>query len=159
MKNHMKSIAGAAIVLLTMAGSSMADNKSTVQTFYDFLSNASSKDQAAAFMAVTTDNWESVGNYSGKNKPREAFTGQVGGFGKLIPNLKWAVQDMHEDGDFVVVRSRATGTPKGPLFGVNGEGRSFDIMTIDIHEMKDGKIARSYHIEDWAGALQQLKGK
>jgi predicted ester cyclase len=66
---------------------------------------------------------------------------------------------MHEDGDFVVVRSRATGTPKGPLFGVNGEGRSFDIMTIDIHEMKDGKIARSYHIEDWAGALQQLKGK
>ena len=85
--------------------------------------------------------------------------GQVGGFGKLIPDLKWDVQAMHQDGNTITVRSRATGTPVGPLFGVDGQGRSFDIMTIDIHEIEDGKIVRTYHIEDWAGALQQLKGR
>ena len=58
-----------------------------------------------------------------------------------------------------VVRSRATGTPTGPLFGVDGNGRSFDILTIDIHTIEHGKITRSYHVEDWAGALQQLSGK
>lgn len=83
----------------------------------------------------------------------------MGGFGQLMPDLNWAVQDMYQDGDTVVVRSRATGTPVGPLFGVDGQGRSFDIMTIDIHELKDGVIARTYHIEDWAGALQQLSGQ
>jgi len=57
------------------------------------------------------------------------------------------------------MRSRATGTPKGPLFGVDGEGRSFDILTIDIHTVENGKIVTSYHLEDWAGALQQLQGK
>lgn len=62
-------------------------------------------------------------------------------------------------GDKVVVRSRATGTPNGPLFGVDGKGKSFDILTIDIHTVEDGKIVRSYHLEDWAGALQQLKSK
>uniref|UniRef100_UPI003A938C71 ester cyclase n=1 Tax=Hoeflea sp. TaxID=1940281 RepID=UPI003A938C71 len=51
-----------------------------------------------------------------------------------------------------------TGTPVTPFFGVDGEGRSFDIMTIDIHELEDGVIARTYHVEDWAGALQQLSG-
>jgi predicted ester cyclase len=66
---------------------------------------------------------------------------------------------MHESGDFVTVRSRATGTPVAPFFGVDGEGRSFDIMTIDIHELADGKIVRSYHVEDWAGALQQLSDR
>jgi hypothetical protein len=42
---------------------------------------------------------------------------------------------------------------------VNGEGRSFDILTIDIHELEDGVIVRTYHVEDWAGALQQLRGQ
>jgi hypothetical protein len=27
---------------------------------------------------------------------------------------------------------------------------SFDIMTIDIHTVEDGKIATTYHIEEWA---------
>ncbi len=78
---------------------------------------------------------------------------------KLIPDLDWDVQAMHQDGNFVTVRSRATGTPTGPLFGVDGEGRSFDIMTIDIHELENGVIVRSYHVEDWSGALQQLAGR
>ena len=135
------------------------DDEATVQVFYDFLSNPASSEHAQAFRAATTEDWQSIGNYSGKNKSQEAFVGQVGGFSKLIPDLNWAVQDMHQDGDTVVVRSRATGTPVAPLFGVDGQGRSFDILTIDIHHLENGKIATTYHIEDWAGALQQLSGR
>ena len=83
----------------------------------------------------------------------------MSGFAQLLPDLNWAIQATHESGDFVTVRSRATGTPVAPLFGVDGEGRSFDIMAIDIHEIADGKIVRSYHVEDWAAALQQLSGR
>lgn len=152
-------IAAAMLIAGSIAGSALADEKSVVQTFYDLLSNPASKQHAAAFKGATADNWESIGNYSGVNKTREAFLGQVGGFGKLMPDLKWEVQQMIQDGDQVVVRSRATGTPVGPLFGVDGKGKSFDILTIDIHTVDDGKIIRTYHVEDWAGALQQLKGK
>lgn len=154
-----KLIAVFSLLLMGIAGSAMADDKTTVQKFYDFLSNPSSETHSAAFMSAVTDDWESVGNYTGKNKQRAAFVGQVGGFGKLIPDLAWSVQSMHQDGNVITVRSRATGTPVGPLFGVDGEGRSFDILTIDIHEIVGGKIARSYHVEDWAGALQQLSGR
>jgi len=66
---------------------------------------------------------------------------------------------MLQSGNKIVVRSRATGTPKDPLFGVDGKGRSFDILTIDIHTLEGGKIIKTYHVEDWAGALKQLKGK
>ena len=145
--------------LLPVANGALADDKATVQTFYDFLSNPGSAAAAKAFKANTAENWESIGDYSGKNKSRDAFAGQVGGFGKLIPDLKWEVQAMHQDGNSITVRSRATGTPVGPLFGVDGEGRSFDIMTIDIHTLENGKIVRSYHIEDWAGAMRQLSGR
>ena len=47
----------------------------------------------------------------------------------------------------------------GPLFGIDGEGKSFDILTIDIHTIEEGKIVRTYHVEDWTGALRQLKAK
>ena len=110
-------------------------------------------------MAASSDDWKSIGDYSGKNKSKEAFAGQLGGFSKLIPDLNWEIQGIHQSGNVFTVRSRATGTPVGPLFGVDGEGRSFDILTIDIHTVENGKITHSYHVEDWAGALRQLSGR
>ena len=155
---NLKSLFASA-ALATLATGAFADDKATVTTFYDLLSNPGSAEHVAAFEAATSEEWTSVGDYSGNNKTREAFLGQVGGFAQLMPDLNWAIQDIHQDGDTFVVRSRATGTPVAPFFGVDGQGRSFDIMTIDIHELEDGVIARTYHIEDWAGAVQQLSGK
>jgi predicted ester cyclase len=149
----------ASAALATFATSAFADDKATVTTFYDLLSNPGSQEHVTAFEAATSEGWTSMGDYSGSNKTREAFLGQIGGFAQLMPDLNWAIQDMHQDEDTFVVRSRATGTPVAPFFGVDGEGRSFDIMTIDIHELEDGVIARTYHVEDWAGALQQLSGQ
>ena len=155
----LKPVLAATVLIGTLMTPAMADDKAVVQKFYDFLSNPTSTEHAAALKAVTADNFESIGDYSGKSKSREAFIGQVGGFGKLIPDLKWAPQDMIEQGGKVVVRSRATGTPKGPLFGVDGKGKSFDIMSIDIHTVVNGKIVQTQHVEDWSGALRQLSAQ
>jgi len=149
----------ASAALATFATGALADDADTVQVFYDLLSNPGSQEHVAAFQDATSADWESLGDYSGKNKTREAFLGQMGGFAKLIPDLDWDVQAMHQDGNFVTVRSRATGTPVAPFFGVDGEGRGFDILTIDIHELEGGVIVRTWHVEDWAGALQQLSGR
>lgn len=157
------SISVAALLILSVSAVSNAfadEQKGVVQSFYDFLSNPASQAHADAFAASTADDWQSIGDYSGKNKQRDQFIGQVSGFfAQLIPDLKWEVQEMIQEGNTVVVRSRATGTPNGPLFGVDGKGKSFDILTIDIHTLADGKIVTSYHVEDWAGALQQLSGE
>ncbi len=160
MNKSVKFLAATAIAVSSMASSVWADNIATVTKFYDLLSNPGSETHQSAFKETITEGWESIGNYSGKNKSAGAFLGQMGGFSKLIPDLKWDVQAMHEADNFITVRSRATGTPVAPFFGVDGQGRSFDILTIDIHELNDeGKIVRTHHVEDWATALQQLSGK
>jgi len=161
MKKQIRALVPAALLL---GGSMMnvalaSGDRDLVQTFYDFLSNPGSEELATELTRVTSKDWQSIGDYSGTHKTKEAFTAQVGGFGKLIPDLEWNVQEMIQEGNRVVVRSRATGTPTGPLFGVDGKGNSFDIMTIDIHTIEDGKIVRTYHVEDWAGALHQLASK
>ena len=45
------------------------------------------------------------------------------------------------------------------LFGVPHSGKSFRIMAIDIQTIRDGKIARTYHLENWLSALGQLRAK
>ena len=154
------TLASTVLLISSMFNSAIANEKLVVQSFYDFLSNPASEDHAQAFKDVTDENWQSIGDYSGSSKKRDQFIGQVSGFfAKLMPDLNWEVQEMIQEGNTVVVRSRATGTPNGPLFGVDGKGKSFDILTIDIHTVENGKIVTSYHVEDWAGALQQLKGQ
>lgn len=152
-------LAAFSIAAATLASSAFADDKASVQKFYDFLSNPGSEAHAEALVEVIADDWLSIGGYSDDAKSREAFMAQLGGFSKLVPDLNWAVEEMIEADGKVIVRGRATGTPVGPFFGVDGEGRSFDIMSIDIHTLEDGKIVQSYHVEDWAGALQQLSAQ
>lgn len=159
MKIFRTLVATLLLSLGSLHSAAFAGDKAVVQSFYDYLSNPGSKSHAETFKGNVTSDWESIGNYSGKNKTAGAFIGQLGYFAKLIPDLNWNVEEMIQSGDRVVVRSRATGTPNGPLFGVDGKGKSFTILTIDIHTVKDGKISKTYHVEDWAGALAQLKGK
>ena len=152
----LKTAAAAALVALATTAARADD---AITAFYGFLSAPTSADAAAAAKAGLTENWVSIGDYSGAQKSREAFLKQIAGFGQLIPDMTWKIEERIEAGDRVIIRGRATGTPKGPMFGVDGKGKGFEIMSIDIHTLKDGKIVKTYHVEDWAGALGQLGGQ
>lgn len=132
--------------------------KAIVAPFYDALNRPSTKNVNELVRGAASENWRS---YAGEtiSKGREEFIAQVIGFGRLIPDLAWDIKEILVAGDRVIVRSEASGTPAGEFFGVPHTGRSFKIMTIDIHAIKDGKLVTAHHVEDWASALRQLSGK
>jgi steroid delta-isomerase-like uncharacterized protein len=135
-------------------------NRALVTSFYsEVLSQTTAADLTERMAQRLAPSWQSIGDYSGIAKTRDEFAKQLMGFGKLIPDLEWRVEEVIEAGDRVVIRGRASGTPAGELFGVPPSGKRFDIMSIDIHTIEHGKIARTHHIEDWAGALRQLTAK
>lgn len=108
---------------------------------------------------ILADGFQSVNSQETKDKA--TLIKQVGFFWQLIPNLVWAPQDLVIDvgGKKVVVRSVATGSPKGNFMGMELDGsKSFKIDTTDIHEIENGQIVRVYHLEDWATAIKQLRG-
>ena len=78
---------------------------------------------------------------------------------KSIPDMKFDIKEVLVSGDRVIVRGEVSGTPAGDLFGVAHTGKSFRIMAIDIQTVRDGKIARTYHLENWLSALGQLRAK
>jgi len=73
--------------------------------------------------------------------------------------MKFDIKEVLVVADRVIVRGEVTGTPAGDLFGVPHTGKSFKIMTIDIQTIKDGKIAKTFHLENWLSALGQLRAK
>ncbi len=75
---------------------------------------------------------------------------------QAMPDLKIVVLDMLQDGNKVTVRSEISGTHKSTLMGFPAKGRKLTIQAIDIHELKDGKIFRTWHTEDWLTGLHQL---
>lgn len=128
-----------------------------IAPFYDALTRPAQKDVRALVEGLARDDWRSFAGES-VSKGREEFIQQVMGFGKLIPDLTWEVKEVLADGDRIIVRSEARGTPAGDFMGIPHAGRSFAIMTIDVHTVRDGRLVTAHHVEDWASALRQLRG-
>lgn len=156
-----RTIAFAAIALAAIATAparAQSSDRSVVESFYaNLLNGAGSPDLAARADQVLAASWESIGDYSGRNKSRAEFVGQLGAFARMLPDMKWQIVEVIEAGNRYIVRGRASGTPVRAFLGVEPNGKSFDVMSLDIHTVEGGRIVRSYHVEDWAGALRQLR--
>ena len=100
---------------------------------------------------------EFVSRGSVTTETRDELIGRFGFFGQVVPDLKMEIQEVLNDGDRYIVRSKATGTPNGDFMGVDTDGsKSFEIMAIDIHTVVDGRIVELHHLEDWTTAIAQL---
>ncbi|WP_158940436.1 ester cyclase [Burkholderia sp. S171] len=132
--------------------------KLVIAPFYDALNDPAKKDTRALVRKATAKDWISCGgpeDCRGQEKTIASFSQ----LGRSVPDLKWQLQDVIVSGNDVVVRGEFTGTPSEVFAGVKPTGKSFRIMSIDIHTIKDGKMVRSYHLENWVDAIQQLTAK
>jgi len=89
---------------------------------------------------------------------REGLAEIFKAMGKMVPNLRWTIQDIWATEDRIVVLGEASGTPTGTFFGVEPTGRSFRTISLDIFTVKNGKLSSAYHVENWMGAIAQVKG-
>ncbi|MBI5944593.1 MAG: ester cyclase [Chloroflexi bacterium] len=136
----------------------MSEIKEIVRPFYTECLTVNAETNVAEKMGqLLADNFQSKGSTEVKGK--EQLIGQIGFFWKLVPDLKWEIQEMIAEGNQVVVRSLASGTPNGNFMGVQTDGtKSFKTMTIDIHTVENGQVVEVHHLEDWSTAIKQLQG-
>ena len=146
----------AMIFALIAAAPVAAEDVDVVERFYSDLLTTPADVTMNDVTSVVADDWISTPTPRG-GLGAEGMFKTLQGFGAIIPDLTWEPQEILQDGNTYIVRGRATGTPVAPFFGIDPPtGKSFDIMSIDIHTVEDGKIVKSYHIEEWAQAIQQL---
>jgi predicted ester cyclase len=126
--------------------------------FYRALNAANVKDAPELVKQSTTPGWVTCRGNDLCNT-RDEVMAAIGQRLRAIPDLKWEIKEVLISGNHVIVRGEAKGTPTGELMGTPTNGKSFKLMSLDVHTFDGGKIARTYHVEDWQGAFRQVSQK
>jgi predicted ester cyclase len=129
--------------------------RAAVAPFYKALNAEFANDSAALIRQATMADWVSCRGNDVCNSRDEVIAGIAQRL-KSVPDLRWEIKDVMVSANQVTVRGEATGTPAGEFMGAPRSGKSFKVMSIDVHTIEGGKMVRSYHIEDWIGAVRQL---
>jgi ketosteroid isomerase-like protein len=157
------AIAAALLAAITPAaaqGLGEAKAREIIAPWYSLFNVATRGDVKAIQEQVLTPDYESCSGYlPGECWGRDTSIKVVSNFANSIPDMKFDIKEVLVAGDRVVVRGEVTGTPAGELFGVPHAGKSFRIMAIDIQTIKEGKISRTFHMENWLSAIGQLRAK
>jgi len=134
--------------------------RAVIAPWYSLFNIATRGDVRAVQEAVLTEDYESCAGYlPGECWGRETSIKVVSNFASTIPDMKFEIREVLVAGDRVIVRGEVSGTPSGDLFGVPHGGNSFRIMAVDIQTIRDGRIAKTYHMENWLSAIGQLRAK
>ena len=162
----MKDWSKLTLLVAILAGSSPASAQDLTETqaraiiapWYSLFNVRSRGDVKAIEEQVVTSDYESCAGYlPGECWGRDTSIKVVGNFANSIPDMTFDIKEVLVAGDRVVVRGEVSGTPAGELFGAPHTGKSFKIMTIDVQTVRDGKIAKTFHMENWLSALKQLR--
>jgi predicted SnoaL-like aldol condensation-catalyzing enzyme/predicted ester cyclase len=130
--------------------------KRIVGPLYDALNQPQEKDVAALLAQACHTDYRSHSTNE-EWLTRDQLAAVFKQLGASIPDLSWSIKDIWTSGDRIVVRGEATGTPVGEVFGARPTGRSFKTMALDVFTVRGDKLASAYHVENWAGALQQIR--
>jgi steroid delta-isomerase-like uncharacterized protein len=87
---------------------------------------------------------------------REGAKANLTKYRNAFPDCRIQIDEMFSAGDRVVTRFTYSGTHRGDFEGIAPTGRSVQGKGIDIAQMQDGQIARSFSQWDALGLMQQL---
>ncbi|GAA4747015.1 hypothetical protein GCM10025783_18870 [Amnibacterium soli] len=77
-------------------------------------------------------------------------------FRQAMPDYDVRHEDVLVDGDRVAVRNTVSGTHLGAFMGHEPTGRRIEMRTMDVHQVRNGRIVTTWHLEDFAGLMAQL---
>jgi predicted ester cyclase len=132
--------------------------RAIVAPLYEALNEPLKKDVSVLLAQATNPDYRSCSTLT-DCVDREGLAEIFKAMGKMVPNLRWTIQDVWATEDRIVVLGEASGTPTGNFFGVEPTGRSFRTISLDIFTVKNGKLSSAYHVENWTGAIAQVKGE
>ena len=100
---------------------------------------------------VLADDYEQLPPQAPDTKPGvdnflEAF---MQGMGSMFSDVEGEATHVVVDGDYVVVRGEYSATHTGEAFGIPATGARFTFTAFDLHHIQDGRIAETWHLEDF----------
>ena len=110
----------------------------------------------STYREILAEDWIDVPLAPGQQQGPVGMAGQIAAFREAMPDYTVTHEDLVVAGDRVAVRNTVSGTHQGRFMGHEPTGRPIEIRTMDIHQVRDGRIVVTWHLEDFAGLMSQL---
>lgn len=109
---------------------------------------------------ILTPDYTQFPSDPGQTPDIKGFIKHAEDFGSMFSDLKGAPTHILVDGDLVHVRSELEVTHSGNVFGIAPTNKRIKITAFDTHHFnKEGKIDKTWHLEDFWGAYSQISSK
>jgi steroid delta-isomerase-like uncharacterized protein len=131
------------------------DNSATeniVRAFYEPFRTG----DTAAYDEVLAEDWVDMPLAPGQQQGPAGMAAQIALFRHAMPDYTVEHQDVVVQGDRVAVRNTVSGTHQGAFMGHEPTGKRIEMRTMDLHQVRDGRIVATWHLEDFAGLMAQL---
>jgi steroid delta-isomerase-like uncharacterized protein len=129
-----------------------SDITAVVRAFYEPFRTG----DTATYSQVLATDWVDLPLAPGQQQGPAGMAGQIALFRQAMPDYDVHHEDLIVDGDRVAVRNTVSGTHQGAFMGHQPTGRRIEMRTMDVHQVRDGKIVSTWHLEDFAGLMAQL---
>jgi steroid delta-isomerase-like uncharacterized protein len=129
-----------------------ADIVDVVRAFYEPFRTG----DTSAFREILAPDWIDVPLAPGQDQGPSGMAGQIRAFRHAMPDYNVVHEDLIAHGDRVAVRNTVSGTHQGAFMGFQPTGKHIEMRTMDIHQVRDGRIIVTWHLEDFAGLMAQL---
>ena len=94
--------------------------------------------------------------FNGEPTSRAAYAAAIQSNLDVVPDFRWAIEHLVEDGDLLAVHLTDTGTPAAEWLGIAATGRSFATTEMAIYRFQAGKIAEMWFVLDAPRAAAQV---
>jgi steroid delta-isomerase-like uncharacterized protein len=132
----------------------MAESVELIQRFYDELLGAGNLD--ALDELVTDDVVEHEQGLPGQPEGKEGVVFFVNALRGAFSDIKATVGQSLESGDLACAQVTITGRHTGEWMGVPASDRSFEIQSIDIIRVEEGKCAEHWGVTDNIALMMQI---
>lgn len=79
------------------------------------------------------------------------------GMGSMFSDITGEATHVLVDGDYVFVRGEYSATHTGEAFGIPATGAKVHFDAYDLHHLQDGKITKTWHLENFMSIYNQLQ--
>lgn len=129
------------------------DNKAVVGRYYGDILN---QRQVDALDELAVEDYVEHDPFPGQGNGRADLKARAKLLLSAFDPLQFTVEDVIAEGDKVVVRWTNTGTHNGVFLGIPPTGNTVTVAGIDIHTVRNGRMAEHWHVIDQLAMMQQL---
>lgn len=105
---------------------------------------------------TVTPDWQDIPPAPGQSLGPDGVAPVFNMISSAFSRFRIDIIDILTEGDRVAVRATLSGIHSGVFLGIPPTGQAFTIALHEFHQLENGRIAKTWHMEDWLSLFMQI---